>query len=723
MSATDNLQLQLAHRYVENTSVSVFLTGNAGTGKTTFLRDIDAHCHKRHIVLAPTGVAAVNAGGVTIHSFFQLPFDPYLPDVKELLTEYQTSVGQRSLRKSKLDVIRTLELIIIDEISMVRADLLDAVDMTLQRLRHSSMPFGGVQLLMIGDVHQLPPVVKESERQYMDQVYPSPFFFHSKALQRLQYVTIELTHVYRQQDQHFVSMLEKVRDGQLDAETLSALNGRIGIPSDGSITLTTHNRQADAINAQHMQKLTGQRRLFQASVTGNYPSLAIPVDQQLELKIGERVMFLKNDSTGGHRYYNGKLGTVHGFVEHNDNLFVEVVDDNGDVIEVGHEVWESVSYSIDPDDHTIKQHVDGTFSQYPLRAAWAVTIHKAQGLTFDKVNIDAAEAFAYGQVYVALSRCRTLQGLTLLSPLSPSVLFADHDVQQFCLSQPSAQQVAQAIQLHEQQYYYSQLVDLFDMTLIGHLSDRLLSAYANVKNIHARKYESMKAVDAQIADLVAVGERFVRQLSNMLPEQHGERVHKGAEYYIGHLEEISHTLDELLDIEVDNADHAQRIKEYGHSIMQTLGVKLASLKAVLQQGFSPAVVAQARYAAMLDDAKALPSKQNGKRNGRSSEARKRDRIKTKTSRVIRKDAGDVGVSDDQLDNITDSIVNALSLWRRQKAEQLGVKTYMVLYQTTLLALAQNIPANMDQLIAVPGIGPTKARLYGDELLQVLHQFV
>ncbi|MBR4774391.1 MAG: AAA family ATPase, partial [Bacteroidales bacterium] len=319
---TTNLQLELARRYVEQTGASLFLTGKAGTGKTTFLREIDRTTTKRHVVVAPTGVAAINAGGVTIHSFFQLPFDPYLPDVKELVTEYQMPDRYKSLSKNKLNIIRTLELLIIDEISMVRADLLDAIDMTLRRARRSSRPFGGVQLLMIGDVHQLSPVVTETERPFMEKVYPTPYFFASKALQQLPYVTIELTTVYRQQDEAFVDLLNHVRDNRLDAGTLSKLNARVEsgkrkVESEATqaITLTTHNRQADAINRRHMEALTGERRLFKARMTGNYPEKSLPCDQSLEVKVGERVMFVKNDTSGAKRYYNGMLGTVTGFIE------------------------------------------------------------------------------------------------------------------------------------------------------------------------------------------------------------------------------------------------------------------------------------------------------------------------------------------------------------------------------------------------------------------------
>lgn len=435
--------LELAERYVNETSHSLFLTGKAGTGKTTFLRHIVETTHKRHVVLAPTGVAAINAGGVTIHSFFQLPFCPYLPDVPELVTEYQAMGHRNQLRKNKIDIIRTLELLIIDEISMVRADLLDAIDATLRRVRRSSQPFGGLQLLFIGDLHQLSPVVTDSERPYIERVYSSPYFFCSKALQSMHYDIVELTQVFRQQDAAFVNLLNQVRSGHPDAATLAALNARVVPAADESrtadnrkwsvfrkklssinsqfkkepILLTTHNHQADAVNQSRLDALRGRAYTFDATVEGNFPSTSTPADPHLVLKEGARVMFVKNDSSGGRRYYNGKMAVVSDIDKTDDGYEVTVVDDEGETLVVSKEQWENIRYEMDADKN-IRQQVDGTYTQLPLRLAWAVTIHKAQGLTFDRVAVDAAAAFTYGQVYVALSRCRSLEGLTLRSPIT-----------------------------------------------------------------------------------------------------------------------------------------------------------------------------------------------------------------------------------------------------------------------------------------------------------------
>ena len=602
---TSNPQIELARRYVEQTGVSVFLTGKAGTGKTTFLRDVAAHCPKRHAVVAPTGVAAINAGGVTIHSFFQLPFDPYLPDVKELMTEYQVPDRYKSLNKTKLNIIRTLELLIIDEISMVRADLLDAIDMTLRRCRRSSRPFGGVQLLMIGDVHQLSPVVTERERPYMEQVYPTPYFFASKALQRMPYVTIELTTVYRQQDAVFIDLLNRVRNNDIDADTLQLLNSRVQKASSidtgqtPPITLTTHNRQADAINRRHMEALPDKGLTFMAKFKGDYPEKALPCERELLVKEGERVMFLKNDSSGQRRYYNGLLGTVRGFEEEDGFTFIAVESDEGELIMTGMETWESMRYTLDPNSHEIKQEVEGSFSQYPLQAAWAVTIHKAQGLTFDRVSIDAADAFAFGQVYVALSRCRTLQGLTLTTPLSASVAFNDRSVSQFVSSRPSFEQTESEAPTYEQQYRLERLMDLFGMDELVAYADRLQEHYAKLRNIYPSEVESMQSEIGKILNLQGVSEKFKAQLMRLDETSQNTRAQQGAEYFLGVLAEVAAQLPSLLKVEVDNKETARLIDEDGKRLSEPLGLKTACLAAVAKQGYSVQTVQRAK-AAFID---------------------------------------------------------------------------------------------------------------------------
>ncbi|MBQ8838909.1 MAG: AAA family ATPase, partial [Bacteroidales bacterium] len=334
---------ETAERYVRFTGRSIFLTGKAGTGKTTFLKYITQNISKRFVILAPTGVAAINAGGSTIHSFFQLPLCPYLPDVKELVTEYQMPERYRRLRKERQKIIRTLDLLVIDEISMVRADLLDAVDMSLRHYRRSSKPFGGVQLLMIGDAHQLSPVVKENERQYMAQVYPSPYFFHSKALQKLDYITIELQKVHRQKDADFLEILNAVREDRITHDILQKLNSRVNAFDSESdvIRLTTHNSQADQVNSSKLAKLPGDPVMFEAEVEGEFPENSYPADSVLSLKKGAQVMFVRNDPEG--RFYNGKIGIVESIT---DKGLITVTDQDGEAIAVEPVDWENIEYAL-----------------------------------------------------------------------------------------------------------------------------------------------------------------------------------------------------------------------------------------------------------------------------------------------------------------------------------------------------------------------------------------
>ena len=688
----ENPQIELARRYVEQTGVSVFLTGKAGTGKTTFLHEVAARCAKRHAIVAPTGVAAINAGGVTIHSFFQLPFDPYLPDVKELVTEYQLPDRFKSLSRNRINILRTLELLIIDEISMVRADLLDAIDMTLRRYRRNNRPFGGVQLLMIGDVHQLAPVVTEHERPFMEKVYPTPYFFASKALQKMPYVTIELTTVYRQQDATFVNLLNRVRDNKIDAETLRVLNSRVGTTQKDAITLTTHNRQANAINNRHMADLHGEERTFEAWLTGNFPDKALPCDRTLVIKVGERVMFLKNDSSGGHRYYNGKLATVTGFL-HNEENSIQVIDDDGNTIAVGREKWESMKYTLNPENNEITQEVEGTFSQYPLQAAWAVTIHKAQGLTFDRVIIDAADAFAFGQVYVALSRCRTLEGLSLSTPLSAHVAFDDISVSQFVATQPTFEQTTEAAVGYEQQYRLEKLMELFGVDDLLLLVERLKEHYDKLKNIYPTYVQTLSNAYNSLVDLQNVSERFRNQLVRLDETAQNERALKGAEYFCAQLKPLKLALSALLEVDIDNKETKKQVKERGDALKELLEVKLACLEAVEKEGYSVRIVQKAKVEKIINATKS-PEKKN-----------QRESVRV-----------------DRPGDVNNTLADMLRRWRAMKSKEEGIPAYVVLQQKALQSIASNMPRTPAELKRQLGVGPKTVEKYGAEILQIVEDF-
>lgn len=416
-----NFELDVARFIVEKTDMSLFLTGKAGTGKTTFLRDVVRYTKKKCIVLAPTGIAAVNAGAMTIHSFFQFGLGPFVQGVIEPKSDFR-------INKSKLELIRHLQLLIIDEVSMVRADLMDHIDVELRRIRRNSKPFGGVQLLMIGDLQQLPPIAHGGEDELLRQYYKTLYFFSSAALKSMKYSCIELKNVYRQTDRHFIDILNHARNCTLTSQDISDLNARYipGFspkPEDGYIRLMTHNRQVDYVNETEMEKLDSKPYTFVAAVTGTFPEESYPTADSLTLKKGAQVMFIKNDPE--RRFINGTLGEVKSI---DKNSIAVRLAESGTVIDVEPMEWQNIRYQFDEESKEISSKQIGRFKQYPLKAAWAITVHKSQGLTFDKAIIDVHAAFSPGQAYVALSRCRTLDGLVLSSPVSASVFMRDNAV-------------------------------------------------------------------------------------------------------------------------------------------------------------------------------------------------------------------------------------------------------------------------------------------------------
>lgn len=421
MTERGNFELDVARFIVEKTDMSLFLTGKAGTGKTTFLREVVHYTKKKCIVLAPTGIAAVNAGAMTIHSFFQFGLGPFVQGVIEPKSDFR-------INKSKLELIRHLQLLIIDEVSMVRADLMDHIDVELRRIRRNSKPFGGVQLLMIGDLQQLPPIAHGGEDELLRQYYKTLYFFSSAALKSMKYSCIELKNVYRQTDGHFIDILNHARNCTLTSQDISDLNARYipGFspkPEDGYIRLMTHNRQVDYVNETEMEKLDSKLYTFEAAVTGTFPEESYPTANSLTLKKGAQVMFIKNDPE--RRFINGTLGEVKSI---DKNSIAVRLAESGTIIDVEPMEWQNIRYQFDEESKEISSKQIGRFKQYPLKAAWAITVHKSQGLTFDKAIIDVHAAFSPGQAYVALSRCRTLDGLVLGSPVSASVFMRDNAV-------------------------------------------------------------------------------------------------------------------------------------------------------------------------------------------------------------------------------------------------------------------------------------------------------
>ena len=536
-----NPQLELAYDFLEYTGVNVFLTGKAGTGKTTFLRELKRRSPKRMIVVAPTGVAAINAGGVTIHSFFQLPFGPYVPGSSDTVERGEKLQYTHKFNREKINIIKTIDLLVIDEISMVRADLLDAVDDMLRRYRSKNEPFGGVQLLLIGDLQQLVPVVKEDEWALLKQHYASVFFFHSKALAATRYVAIELKHVYRQQDREFLDLLNRVRENRVDAVVLEMLNRRYVPdfkPSDdeGYITLTTHNHQAQRINDVKMAELSTRAYSFKAEVKDNFPTYSYPTEETLVLKQGAQVMFVKNDSSPEKRYYNGKIGKITAI---NDRSIEVVGKEDGLKIQVTPEEWTNTRYTLDEETREITETVEGTFKQYPLKTAWAITIHKSQGLTFERAIVDANAAFAHGQVYVALSRCKTFEGLVLSSPVTVRSLVSDGAIDEFVREAEQKEPNKEELQQARQSYFRELLLEQFDYETIRwrlHYLYRVLDE--QLRRLYPDWVERYRVAGAKCAEeLLAVAERFQNQLERLMQEEGNyeadpviaDRVKKGAE--------------------------------------------------------------------------------------------------------------------------------------------------------------------------------------------------
>ena len=536
---------ELAYEYVQHTNRCIFLTGKAGTGKTTFLRRLKQECPKQMAVVAPTGVAAINAEGVTIHSLFQLPPQLFLPTPearKQLFSEMQ-------MRAQKQRVLRNLELLVIDEVSMVRSDLLDTIDAVLRHIKHQpNHPFGGVQVLVIGDLFQLSPVAREEEWRVLQDYYRGPYFFQAHVFQHLNPVYIELDHVFRQSNIDFVEILNQVRNNTLTSQSLQMLNARY-LPefkadeqNEYYIVLSTHNRKVDAINQREMNALGGKVYYYSATIKDTFPESMFPMDETLTLKLGARVMFTKNDSSSEKRYYNGKLGIV----SHLTDKTITVTCEGEEPIDVHRETWENIRYTSDAGSEAVQPEVIGTFSHYPLRLAWAITIHKAQGLTFDRVVIDAADAFAAGQVYVALSRCRSLDGIVLLTPIPSHALTNAREVLEFTNQQQEIDTIRQQLPLAQREYLTILLCALYDFReLMGHCY-ALSQMSKKMNSVQNASDDYFPNIIALLEELQGVGERFQQQLRQIVyvgdTERLQERLKASIPYFAPRLHEVLKTI-------------------------------------------------------------------------------------------------------------------------------------------------------------------------------------
>lgn len=720
-----NPELDLAWQFVERTGVNVFLTGKAGTGKTTFLRRLKERSPKRMVVVAPTGVAAINAGGVTIHSFFQFPLAPYIPN-----TSFRGSDEKYRFSKEKKNIIRTLDLLVIDEISMVRADLLDQIDAVLRLHKDKNRPFGGVQLLMIGDLSQLAPVVKESEWALLREHYATPYFFGSLALQQTQHVTIELSHVYRQTDHTFINILNEVRENRLTAESLALLNARVGVSlqlsklsensensensefkiqnselTDGTIRLTTHNATANRYNEERMDALKTPRFSFKATVTGNFPETSYPAEETLVLKKGCQVMFLKNDSQGS-RYYNGKLGEVT-FVD-GSKICVRGLEDNTEV-EVEPEVWTNAHYVIDKESKEIREEIEGEFRQYPLRLAWAITVHKSQGLTFERAVLDVNAAFAAGQVYVALSRLRSLEGLVLTAPLSASAVLIDTAVSNYMnMELEQARHTADSLSTLQRDYYLYQLTELFTFRELEWDFRRVLRLIdEHLYKVYPLLLKMYKQADEQFArELTSVSATFYRQYAALVMQSEdyatdkllAERIHKAAVYFADHLDTLLKPLIERTRLDSDNKEIKERITEAVYALQQSFAQKRHLLARVVARGFSVTSYLKDKAVGLLN----------------AEQPAKRER-KSKAVEKIEVDRNS--------DIKHPKLFHKLRAWRADRAEELGRPVYGVLTQKALIGIVNELPISGRELLRMPGFGKKSLEMFGKEILTIVQEYI
>ena len=542
-------------KFINQTHRSVFLTGKAGTGKTTLLREIIQTTHKNCVVVAPTGIAALNAGGVTIHSLFQLPFGGFIPDFsspqfsESIKFETKATLG-RDLKMSsiKKSVINNMELLIIDEVSMLRADLLDAIDFMMQRVRRKSSPFGGVQVLFIGDLLQLPPVIREEEWQLLSNYYKGKFFFHAHVIQQNPPLYIELSKIFRQTDDVFISILNNLRNNMISAEDIQHLNQYVNPNFDfkankGYITLTTHNAKADAMNASALKDLAGNLMVYKPLIVEDFPDKIYPVDEELKLKVGAQVMFVKNDLSFDKKYFNGKMGIIKSLSK--EEILVHFPEENT-TIEVEKYEWQNIRYKVDELTHEIKEDVLGTFVHYPIKLAWAITVHKSQGLTFDKAALDVSQVFAPGQAYVALSRLRSLRGLILLSPLRMNGISNDQDVMAYSQSKASDDLLKKSLYIETKNFIHKYLINCFDWEkLAQEWHKHKLSYVENAENSVKSKHIHWAAKQWEAIDkLLNPAQKFIAQLNKIFNTEIvdmnyvSERFHAAYNYFFTPLDNL-----------------------------------------------------------------------------------------------------------------------------------------------------------------------------------------
>jgi GTPase SAR1 family protein len=686
---------ECAKEFATQTDRNLFITGKAGTGKTTFLRKFRSGTTKQIAVVAPTGVAAINAGGVTIHSFFQLPFTPFTPTP----AGRESLISRMKMNHSRRSVIRELEVLVIDEVSMVRADVLDAIDTVLRSVRHRySEPFGGVQMIFIGDMHQLSPVAKADEWRILSDYYQGIYFFHSRVIREHSPVYVEFDRIFRQSEDHFIDVLNQVRNDSLSQEGFNLLQSRYDpqftpSPEENFITLTTHNLSADAINRLELEKIKTIPQQFTAEVKGEFPENAFPVDRVLELREGAKVMFVRNDTEVPRRFFNGKIGTITRIEE--EVITVQCPGDT-DEITVSPVLWENIRYTTNPDTKMVEEEIIGTYTQVPLRLAWAITIHKSQGLTFDKAIIDAGKAFSPGQVYVALSRCRSLNSLVLKSPINRYSLGVDEQVVRFSSSTPDEEWVSRELQAAKEHYRTTLLLQLYDF---GPLLQQARDWHSETKeNESSFSEETLSFVDGichQLSDLAQVADRFRKQLQRIIQQRpvdtifFTERLSASSPYFADKIETVLHSLKES----TATTDSKANAKEYDEGIDSVFTA--AALKKQLITATAGDFSVASYYA-----------------------ARTLFRKPPFTVTSYSRDRSGV-----QLKSIHPELLSELVRLRNQLSSEGNLPVYIVASVKTLVQMADYLPATEKELLKIDGIGKIKVERYGAQFLILIRNYI
>lgn len=692
MKATTSPVYELARDFVLHTNKNIFITGKAGTGKTTFLHQLKDQSMKQMAIVAPTGVAAINAGGTTLHSFFQLPFNPFLPTTEGRKQLIETV----KMRSYKRKILQELELLVIDEISMVRADVLDAVDTMLRHVRYRfKEPFGGVQVIFIGDMYQLSPVASDTEWQLLSQHYHSPYFFHSHACLEKQPVYIELDTIFRQEEKSFIQLLNEVRNNCLSNESLQLLQGRFQpdfTPTDDEnwITLTTHNITADRINGLELNQLDSPLKTFTARLEGDFPEKSYPIDMDLQLKVGARVMFIRNDMEQPRRFYNGKIGIIEDFQEKSILVYCPEDDQYIDVVPVE---WENIHYTTNSTTNQIETHINGKFIQYPLRLAWAITIHKSQGLTFERAVIDAGRAFAPGQVYVALSRCRTLEGIVLLSSINPGTISNDRVILEHNQQKPDVQTLEAELDESTRAFRLFTLSQIFDFSAAaGQFSRFAKQMEKPEKGFLSDVTSYLNELDALLKSAEDVGNRFLQQLKTIfssaaIDEDYlTERIEAASVFYKEQLKLMVDKL-RLSPAITDNKEVAEEYNEGMKNLLGVLALKLHLMRTI-KHPFRAENYFRSKNAFVMPDISI---------NAYS---------KHSTGKNIKV--------------VNPKLYHLLADLRNKLCETYDTPVYLIAASKSLLEMSEFLPQTKQELLKIHGFGKAKVEKYGSLFLEVIN---